>query len=532
MPAAILLALLVAAASTRGSPLVQDFESTYPGQEFAATPDPDNNSTLADDMPSPTPDGAETVDQSPTVPDDGPWEPTASPPAPSRSTRFSLPYILEAKALPGRGGKRLEEIALGPVEISSLLHQIMTSSTILKNLSASAPPREDVFAEPANETGVDRDPGDADESNQLSIQVVSSPLQDDADNPYLHWDSDSEEQEQEMEQQLREDEGETTSPAPAPTGRSYLLLLAGNSTIAQLRQRDFAKYLKLNLAARLSLEYDDVRVNRVVLAPPRLLVNVSVVTPSDADPEEEQGAVTTDQKEEAPLHMLAETNATLLELSGEEYHVVRLLSVRSRPPAEADPEDEEEELADEEEPPPRASRRHDDVELVVYAVVGGACSVVAVASAMAAVARRARTLDVQWPWRRPKHAPAAWGGVPKHYRMADDLPPPPPPPQPKVIYSGSFAARAGGPPRGRYAGLGVGGSMMMGYAEMEAARSAAGRHRVNSPSKLHIFSCRPGSVLIPLPPPSRARVGDVRPLDVRIPEDLATMGHDNPNYRT
>ncbi|KAE8736885.1 hypothetical protein FOCC_FOCC017659, partial [Frankliniella occidentalis] len=154
---------------------------------------------------------------------------------------------------------------------------------------------------------------------------------------YRNYDVDSQERERELEERAREQnhpadledtnvhevnhyvpEDEHEDPEVAEkvqqqqqrsVARWYLLLLAGNSTTVRLRQKDFAKYLKLNLAARLSVEYNDLRVNRVEFKP-LLMVNVTIFSrPKD--------------NEEAPLHMLADTNATLLELSGEEYHVVR-----------------------------------------------------------------------------------------------------------------------------------------------------------------------------------------------------------------
>lgn len=95
----------------------------------------------------------------------------------------------------------------------------------------------------------------------------------DVDTPFRKWDRDSEEQEKMLENivfQANNDtldkieiESSDSSDEQTGTGRWFLLLLAGNSTIVRLRQKDFAKYLKLNLAARLSLEYDEVKLNKV-----------------------------------------------------------------------------------------------------------------------------------------------------------------------------------------------------------------------------------------------------------------------------
>nr|CAD7255758.1 unnamed protein product [Timema shepardi] len=635
-------------------------EPTFSSSGFLTTLFYENLTVSLDEVHSVTSDGVDTVDQSPDASDD----PTTSAFPTSRSTADEtpivlvavqattthdtplpptklfhdtpLPYYLKTKSFPIRS-KFLDKVSLGPVEISSILQQIMTSSSltnksVARNASTGstnnrssrggvAVTTENIdtkttlpTVEIVNNAFVYRDTNfsdgnsqtvkDVNFEDQMEIRVISTPedervhkISEDTNNPYSHWDIDSEEQEKEMELQQRllndpaqeetkklfvenKSEDTTTPGTPSPTGRSYLLLLAGNSTIVQLRQRDFAKYLKLNLAARLSLEYDDVRVNRVVLAPPRLLVNVSVVTPSDAEPLEEIGETSVDEKEEAPLHMLADTNATLLELSGEEYHVVRLLSLRSSPPgkdsnAKEVEEDEEDDVNDgddidaDDPSSPVVNRRHDDIELVIYTTVGGACIFVIAAMIFLTVTRHIKTLDIPWPWKRPKCIIASWSPPNlrmKHHRIGEDFPPPPPPP--KVIYSGTFAAKAcvgktswaddlkpsegKKPVPGHVIGinramkphlltdLDVGGNMMMGYAEMEAANNAR-YTRISSPSKLHIFSCRPGSVLIPLPPPVRASNmaanrgnkdgGEVHPLDVRIKEE-SSMGHDNPNYQT
>lgn len=536
-----------------------------------------------------------------------------------------------------------ETISLGPIEISSILHQIISTSTLQNERNRTityinSSSIDEKLISSYFRTNESFLPGNYNiiqsndiyqDNDQIAKQKVPdfpSPLPPEIDrysiyhgplessNPYAHWDSDSEEQEHEMElqrlQELSEEEAEQQEldvdkmsktyfddsfnekieppPSPSPsaptTGRSYLLLLAGNSTIVRLRQKDFAKYLKLNLAARLSLEYDDVRVNRVVLAPPQLLVNVSVVTPSDAATavdsenvlEEETALDDAVLKEEEPLHMLAETNATLLELSGEEYHVVRLLSLRSH--------SSDKKLEDEDEDSPAMatiiSDKHNDIEFVVYTTVGGACALVVLATLFLTFGRYLRLTDVQWPWRRPKSMYTSWN-IPtshlRHRRMGDEFPASTTaPPPPTVIYSGSFAARAAAaasanswvdeyqtqpgamlsdevaqpgnapmlgvklpPGNTLYTDLEMGGgpgNIIMGHnAALYAETSSVQRQ---SPSKLHLYSCRPGSIVIP--PASHHSVRrnlaenmpnkDTHPLDVRIKEDR--LGHDNPNYQT
>lgn len=182
---------------------------------------------------------------------------------------------------------------------------------------------------------------------------------------FERWDEASEEQERVLEDAMRSerpvDDGEDSGSGGSSSSvlaadqntpsRWFVLLLSGNSTVAQMRRTDFAKYLKLNLAARLSLEYDEVQINRVLVVPPRLMVNVSVVPVSErawaiaqavaaADSSRSslsfsasssRSSLTSDAaamavsdrvvEDDDPLHNLVETNATLMELSGEEYRV-------------------------------------------------------------------------------------------------------------------------------------------------------------------------------------------------------------------
>lgn len=180
---------------------------------------------------------------------------------------------------------------------------------------------------------------------------------------FERWDEASEEQERVLEDAMRSERPADDSGGDGGGGSSvlaadqntpsrwFVLLLSGNSTVAQMRRTDFAKYLKLNLAARLSLEYDEVKINRVLVVPPRLMVNVSVVPVSErasaiarAAAAEDSGASSSSSsasssrsslisdtaavavsdrvvEDDDPLHNLVETNATLMELSGEEYRV-------------------------------------------------------------------------------------------------------------------------------------------------------------------------------------------------------------------
>ena len=525
----------------------------------------------------------------------------------------------------------VETISLGPTGISSNLHEIISTSILqtssdktthvnrsdiqglvssTSSIPVEQPPTS--FTSLSNNTVSQQQA--TDNATRNSEQGVSSPsppslrpegkTQDiyhgplESGDPYAHWDSDSEEQEHEMELQrlpeltkgnLEHDEddsavvrtlgntvdvdvGPPTSPSPStPTnGRSYLLLLAGNSTIVQLRQKDFAKYLKLNLAARLSLEYDDVRVNRVVLAPPQLLVNVSVVTPSEAaaaiSSEEVISEAALDDavlKEEEPLHMLAETNATLLELSGEEYHVVRLLSLHSHP--------SEKKVEIEDDLTSTAtiiSDRQSNTELIIYTAIGSVCALVILAILFMTFSRYLRTFHVQWPWQRPKSLYSSWTLPSSHirHRRMDEYPSATVVP-PTVIYSGSFAARAANSWVDEYhsqsnivladdacgtAMLGVGALKLPAgnplYTDLEMGGAAGNvimghntetlsMQRHQSPSKLHMFSCRPGSIVIPaVVPHHQVRrhlqvTKDSHPLDVGIREDCK-LGHDNPNYIT
>jgi hypothetical protein len=523
-----------------------------------------------------------------------------------------------------------EAISLGPVEIFSILHEIISTSMLqsgndeilrlntsdVEEINSSSPfipvkQLSNSLTNPSNDNMSQQHDGD-EVPKYSGLRFSSSvpaekkhstyhgPLE--SNNPYAHWDRDSEEQEHEMELQRVYDEendaatgasgttldagaeGSTSAPT---TGRSYLLLLAGNSTIVQLRQKDFAKYLKLNLAARLSLEYDDVRVNRVVLAPPQLMVNVSVVTPSEAavamDPEE--GTLHDDilLKEEEPLHMMAETNATLLELSGEEYHVVRLLPLHAYP--------SNKKLEDDEDNPPASSAivrsHHSDIELLMYTAMGSAFTLGILATLFITFSRYLRIRSIHWPWHRPKCLYSSWtlpSNHLRHRRMAEY--PSVTAAPPTVIYSGTFAARATAASSGNswvdeYQTqssiiltddmASAGGTALLGVEAMKfPARNplyndlemgdAAGSvikgnyvdtpsgQRHHSPSKLHIFSCSPGSIVIPAPMPTlhhevRRNLAEryqplnnvvaksSHPLDVRIREDCR-LGHENPNYQT
>ncbi|GFG38198.1 hypothetical protein Cfor_03803, partial [Coptotermes formosanus] len=634
------------------------------------TPSPSVNNA------SPTIDKTETVDQSPDPPnDDVLWDvtgsPTERPPLYSQEIALSSSLspiqndVIEEEMLPSTAGSNQSSsshievsgilisidgvptlepntkpsslrssrtdktVSLGPVGISSILHEIISTSMLQTNsektihvnisdiqglISSSSPiPVEQLptsLTSPSNDNISQQQAiGHVTRNSERAVSSPSPPplLSEDkkhdiyhgpleSSDPYAHWDSDSEEQEHEMElQRLQElpkeelehddddsaavrtvgstvdvDVGPPTSPSSsAPTnGRSYLLLLAGNSTIVQLRQKDFAKYLKLNLAARLSLEYDDVRVNRVVLAPPQLLVNVSVVTPAEAaaatSSEEvisEAGLDDAILKEEEPLHMLAETNATLLELSGEEYHVVRLLSLHSHP--------SEKKLEFEGDLPSTStiiSDRQSNTELIIYTAVGSVCALVILAILFMTFSRYMRTLHVQWPWQRPKYLYSSWTLPSSHlrHRRMNEYPAAPVVP-PTVIYSGSFAARAANSwvdeyqsqpssvvadDAGSTAMLGVGALKFPAgnplYTDLEMGGAAGNvimghnaetlsMQRHQSPSKLHMFSCRPGSIVIPaaLPHHQLRRnlkvTKDSHPLDVRIGEDCK-LGHDNPNY--
>ncbi|XP_047002849.1 uncharacterized protein LOC124620225 [Schistocerca americana] len=383
-------------------------------------------------------------------------------------------------------------------------------------------------------------------------------------NPYDHFDSDSEEQEMEVEQehhpqtaagsqeeerdQQQEEEEEETlggleyedslgpgstegqpaAAAVATTQRSYLLQLAGNSTIVMLRRSDFAKYLKLNLAARLSLEYDNVKVNRVLLEPPRLLVNVSVITPDEGGgggAGAAGGGPQPEDQQEEPLHALAEANATLLELSGEEYHVVRMLPLRSRKSSRdggAGGDQEEEGDAEDLE----AAERYTDGELAAYCVLGGACAVAAVGALLLASARYLRGLAACLLGGGGGGGAGAGGGhgggeallqsflsAPwrlRHHRMADAAGAAPG--APSVIYSGSFAGSGADATASWTSGL----QPQQQQQQQSPSTPAA--------SRLRLFSCRSTSLLLP-----PRRIG-LPTKDLLQP--LSTpAGHENPAYR-
>lgn len=367
----------------------------------------------------------------------------------------------------------------------------------------------------------------------------------DADTPFKKWDRDSEEQEKLLENIVFQANNETfdkmeiersglVSDEQTDGARWFLLLLAGNSTIVRLRQKDFAKYLKLNLAARLSLDYDEVKLNKVVLAPPRLMVNVSVV-PSVLGNLDEEFDLNERLfgEEEAPLHKLAETNATLLELSGEEYHVVRFLSLRSQQPLAMEEVASETSIA--------ITDRHADIECVIYIAIGGACIVLIIPLVIALCRMYVVPLKIKWPWKRdkPLFSTSSWA-LPRHQRMEEHQAPIGGPLT--VIYSGSFVER-NGPPSGSWIEENYQGSSILheepnlenpGYGFGALDKSTVSdicdatileSPRFNIDSKLRILGCRPNHLLIPHTPVKRLE--HKSNLDVRIPKGL-----DNPNYQT
>lgn len=361
-------------------------------------------------------------------------------------------------------------------------------------------------------------------------------------NLFKEWDTVSEEQEKMLEDMVLQGQDHlqgSTREALPPQGRWFILLLAGNSTIVKLRQNDFAKYLKLNLAARLSLEYDEIKVNRVVLAPPRLMVNVSVVPANEGINENLDEEIDLEDKifgeEEAPLHKLAETNATLLELSGEEYHVVRFLSLRSQQPIQMEDSPSATSLI--------ISDRHMDIEMVIYIVVGGTCALAILITFCVGLYRYLRTAPVNWPWKGSKPRFTAPWSLPRHQRMGEE-------PTPSiggpltVIYSGSFVDRTA-PNSGSWIEdcqppsvsesvdiprqqpvYGFGALSNTALPELCDSFSTLGQEspRFNLDNKLHILGCRPNHFLLPHQP---ARSNHDHK-DVRIPGVCV----ENPNYQS
>lgn len=365
------------------------------------------------------------------------------------------------------------------------------------------------------------------------------------ENLFKEWDTVSEEQEKMLEDMVLQGQNHldgSSKDALPPPGRWFILLLAGNSTIVKLRQKDFAKYLKLNLAARLSLEYDEVKVNRVVFAPPRLMVNVSVVPSNEGNHQDLDEELDLEDKifgeEEAPLHKLAETNATLLELSGEEYHVVRFLSLRSQQPIHM------------EDSPSATSTiindRHMDIETVIYVVVGGTCALAIFITLFFALYRYLKTAQIEWPWNGSKPRFTAPWSHPRHQRMGEE-------PAPSiggpltVIYSGNFVDRTAlgsgswiddcqtpSAPEPlevlrQQPVYGFGAISNTALPEINDTYSNVSQEspRFNIDRKLHILGCRPNHFLLPHQP---AKVnGDHKvTLDVRI----QGVGVDNPNYQS
>lgn len=348
--------------------------------------------------------------------------------------------------------------------------------------------------------------------------------------PFSEWGRESEEQEHNMENIVFQTGNESEMAALDLSDKNglqgagwFLLLLSGNATIVQKRQKDFAKYLKLNLAARLSLEYDELRVNKVVLLPPRLMVNVSVV-PSENDNFDEEFDLNERLfgEEEAPLHKLAETNATLLELSGEEYHVVRFLS-----PCRAQPITMEETAAQQAR---KISDRHGDIDYLIYIVVGGPCLSL-LAFLVYTLYRLYLLPKNDWPWQRDK---PIFSTGPRHRRMNDSNPFAKPL---TVIYSGSFVDR-NGPPSGSWLDDNYrpeqrdklepsieNPSYGLGSLSKNALSEICEPSVLDSPRfNVRMMGCQPAHLLLPRTPVKK-------PTDPR-PSRGPTEGLDNPNYLT
>ncbi|XP_060838441.1 uncharacterized protein LOC132920231 [Rhopalosiphum padi] len=289
-------------------------------------------------------------------------------------------------------------------------------------------------------------PGAAPSSKAVTVAVVAGNK-----SLFERWDEASEEQERVLEDAMRsqgptgdaeaESNGSDSSSSSSvlaadqnTPSRWFVLLLSGNSTVAQMRRTDFAKYLKLNLAARLSLEYDEVKINRVLVVPPRLMVNVSVVpvserassaasvaavaavasssfsswSPSASD---KTAAAISDRvvEDDDPLHNLVETNATLMELSGEEYRVEKFMSLKSQKPQSM------------EEATAVVSDRHADIDFFIYATVGPLCFVVVLGFLLLTLYKYVRKHPVQWPWTRKFRHPSFWPEHQhRHRRMTDE----------------------------------------------------------------------------------------------------------------
>jgi hypothetical protein len=169
---------------------------------------------------------------------------------------------------------------------------------------------------------------------------------------YVQWDRDSAEQEGEAEKNAN-----LTFIKPM----WFLLALSGNETIAKLRRDDFIKYVRVNVASRLSMQYDEVKVLKLQLSP-RILMNISIAS----------------SLKSPVMALLAADTAPLLELSGEEYIIAPL----------EDPATAEHQTG---VVPTSPEGSQDDLEAAVCALAGGACALAAGAALLvAAIFRRQR----------------------------------------------------------------------------------------------------------------------------------------------
>lgn len=126
----------------------------------------------------------------------------------------------------------------------------------------------------------------------------------------------------------------------------------------------------------------------------------------------------------------AQQIATLFFVAGEEYHVVRFVSLRSQQPLAMDEADSQPNLI--------ITDRHADIEKVIYFGLGGACLFLIIPLIIALCRLYLTPIDFKWPWKREKIFGTTWPAQ-RHQRMEE--------PQVAVggpltvIYSGSFVER-------------------------------------------------------------------------------------------
>ena len=111
----------------------------------------------------------------------------------------------------------------------------------------------------------------------------------------------------------------------------FVLPLEQNTTFAALKKENIVKYLKTDLAVRLSLEYNKMKINTLIVLPTSLISNTSLPVINLTTQVDEQVDIafgTRSSNSSSLRHELNGLNMTVVDLSGLSYYVLQLLSFK------------------------------------------------------------------------------------------------------------------------------------------------------------------------------------------------------------